>query len=219
MKKYLFIALIVLTVFSCGNYSYPEDKKLSGRNGVLKDSTASYLPLQLSFDGNDYIFDWNKDELAELNNYYLQCNEPLLYNYYLKRDIYRLLLSEKDKEPLLISINKEKDNNWIVSKRIDTQKINMQAVPDSIHIDTTEGLVSKFENYSRPLTAEEVHRFDSIFQQVDFFHLPNDQIGKNFDDFYILEAHEAGNYWCLYRSLDDNSQQSLADYMRSLTGF
>lgn len=222
MKKYIFLAFTTFFLFSCNNgYKYSQDPKLSNMNGAMEDSIAeavNFIPNQMEFNGTSYTFDWNRNLLDEVNAIYKLTSEPLLYNYYLNRNIYRLLLVEKDKDPLIISINKQEENNWIVSKKISLSTFDIdKAIPDSV--PEMEKLASRFKNYSRELTTEEVHAFDSIFQQTNVFLLSNDEADKHYDSYYLLETHDKNNYWPVYKSSDDQALQAIAKYIRSLTGF
>lgn len=219
MKRYIVLSFVALLFFSCGGkYEYPGDIKLSNKNGAILDSTASFLPSQFEVNGHNYTFDWNKDALNQINSYFSLTSEPLLYNFYLNRDIYRLVLDEQDQNPLIISINKQGDKSWIVSKKIDPSFFEIdKTIPDSI--PSLEVLSAQFKNYSRELSQDEVHSFDSIFQASNFFELENNEVNKYHNSFYLLEVHKKDNYWYVYRSSDDQPLKQVATYMRSLTGF
>ena len=212
MKKYILIIMVSVFVASCSNYKYPQDAKVSEANGALVDSSASYLLEEINFDGSARVMSWNKERLEELNSYYRLASEPVLYNYYTGRDIYRFVIVEKGKEPLILSVNKDNKRSWIVSKRIDMQ--------NQFDSDSTSTILSvPFDHFTRDLSDEEWMNFTSLWKSTDFYTLTNHEVDEQLDSYCVVESHEEGSYWYVYRSLDDSSLKEISTYVKSLTRF
>lgn len=210
MKKATLTILATISIFllltSCGGkYSYPNDRKLSDKHGALVDSSANFVP-----------GDWNNARISELNSYFLQTSEPVLYNFYLEREICRIVIAEKEKRTLILSINKEGKNSWITSKRIHNSTSDiLKAETDSL----ITHFAPKFDNYTRDLTKEEIHTFDSIFQTIDPLQITDNLTDKAYDYYYLVETHKSNDYWLSYQPISDQRITPLVKYIKSLTGF
>lgn len=215
MKKHLIgICVLLLFVVSCSEYKYPNDEKVSSSEGAIVDTLGGHIIKELSYNDTSYTFDWNTTNLRLINDYLLETKEPVLFNYYLDRDILRLIVKEKDEDPLIFSYYKEKNKGWMVSKRINTP-----IEKDSIQSEDNLVLHVNFDNYSRPLEQQNIQKMDSLISNMNFFELDNSQTGTHYDNFYLVERHQKGKYWYVYRSTEDATFRELASFMRSLSMF
>lgn len=211
MKKYIIALVAVLVVVSCSDYKYPEDKTVSEKNGARADSTISYLPDTVKFSGVDYVFDWNADRRAAIDDYYGFTSEALLYNYYQGRSIYRFLFAKKGCAPLIVSVNNDGTRSWVISKMIYEKE---EIAPACGVI-----LVKEFKNHTRDLSEDEIKEFDVQLKNVDFFQLETKEANNNLENYCLIEGHEDGKYWVIYRSLDDAQLQPLTDFVAKLSRF
>lgn len=211
MRKYILVLVASLFVVSCSDYKYPENKAISEPNGARTDSTVSYLPNIIEFAGIKHTFDWNAERSAAIDGYYHFTSEGLLYNYYQGRKIYRFLFEKEGKAPLIVSINQEGKRSWVASKLIYDQE---QIAPACGIM-----LVPMFNNFTRDLTEEETKSFEALLQEVDFFHLETKDAQAAFANYCVIEGHEDGKYWLVYRSLDDAQLQAFVGFVASLSRF
>lgn len=104
-------------------YLYPSERIISDSLGVPdRPDHISYLPKQLTFMLNDSIYTerLNSDEderWAHLILYTVE--EPVLYNFYLERDIYRWICARSLHSKFVMTLNKEQNEIWIEVKVID----------------------------------------------------------------------------------------------------
>lgn len=225
MKKTITILLVFLLVMitSCNKYSYLQDKDLSTKEGILTDTAKGFILSELTFDGTLNTMQWDADRLNELNDYFLTTKEVVLYNYYLDRDIYRLVLSPKDEQPIIITVNKKDKDAWLVSKRIrmiENRADSIVAEADSARVDKSQpALPDYFDNYMKTWNSAHIQRFDSLFAAVDFFNLPIGQTENQYDSYYLMEVHQKDKYRYIYRPMDDRVLENLIEYMRSFSRF
>ena len=219
MKQIVVSLLFILLFTACDKYKYPQDKKISDKGGAIIDTLGGHLPKEFVYDGKTQNLAWNSNLIMQINSYYLETKEPVLFNYYLDRDVFRLLLHEEGKEPLILSLNKEERRAWIVSKRI---SIESPEVTDQQELDSIADLPLLWVNFdvkSRELNKQQVQTFDSLFQTINFFDLPVGEVDKKYDNYCVFEAHQKNKYWYVYRSSDDTSLADISEYIRSLSGY
>lgn len=100
---------------------YTKDTLISDVDGFPKDSLALYFPLEIYKNGNYFPTEidkfWN-----EHYSLYLNCfEEPILYNYYLNRDIYRFLWLRSFHDFVLITIENKENKIYLTTKILDKQ--------------------------------------------------------------------------------------------------
>lgn len=221
MKKYIIIT-ILLTAFlaiSCSKYTYPKDAEISNKTGVLLDTLKGYIPENFTFDGIDHSITWNKEKLSEINNALLTTHEIVLYNYYLNRDIYRIMLKEEGELPLILDVVKQgKKDAWLVSKKITPDTLSVADL-DSIQQKQVPLLRSTFDNYSRTWNMAHIQKFDSLYTVTNFFKQPIGETDRNFDNFFLIEVHQSDKYWYIYRPLEDSTFAPLIKFVKSLSRF
>lgn len=211
MKKYILTLLTVVLAASCSDYSYPENKEISEKNGARVDSTSSFLLDDIKFAGNEYALEWNSETKATIDEYYTFTSEAVLYNFYLSRNIYRFVFEKEGKAPLIVSINQSKDRSWVVSKSI----FEREEIAMACGIDR----VQDYSNYTRDLTEDEVKGFNTLLKDMDFYNLSAITTTTELKNYCLVEAHEKDKYWTVYRSLDDAELKPLVDYVSKLSRF
>lgn len=222
MRRYItaLIVVLVFTVTSCSKYKYPQDKAISDKSGILIDTLKGFLPVELTFDGTEHNIQWDKERLEELNNYFLTTKEVALYNYYLDREIYRIVLQKKGESPIILAVNKQDKNAWLVSKRLNTDSIqNIPLELDSIAAAQAPKLKSDFDNYSRAWNSAHIQRFDSLFTAANFFELPIGETNQAFDSYYLMEVHQSDKYWYIYRPIEDSTLNALIEFAKAFSRF
>lgn len=198
-------------LLSCSDYKYPENKSISENNGALTDSVVSYLPASIESAGVMHNFDWDSQTQETVDAYFTLTSEPLLYNYYLGRQVYRFLVEKEGKSPLIISINTEGGKSWVVSKRI----MDVEHIAPACGIMTT----LEFNHFSRELSAEDVVKLQECLKKINLYQLSTVSPSKREKEYCLLEAHDKGKYWVVYRSLQDQEIKELIDFIVTLTRF
>lgn len=211
MKKYILALVATIVVVSCSDYKYPENKVISERNGARIDSTISYLPDTIKFSGIEHTFEWNIERRGAIDCYYDFTSEALLYNYYQGRRIFRFLFEKEGKAPIIVSINQEGGRTWMISKII----YEKEEIAPACGIM----LVRAFDNHTKDLTESQVKGFESLLANLDFFHLQTEDSKTAFANYCLIEGHEDGKYWLVYRSLDDVELKPLVEYIENLSRF
>lgn len=211
MKEYLLYLLPLCLLFSCSDYKFPEDKTVSENNGAVADSEVSYLPNEIDFAGTKHTFDWDKKIQTTIDSYYSFTSEPILYNFYLGRQIYRFVLEKEGKSPLIISINIDGGKAWVISKRI----YEKEQIAEACGIK----LVREYDHFTRELSKEDVATFQEILYKANIYQLVNVVPSRVERDYCLIEAHDKGKYWTAYRSLLSSEIKELVDFIVPLTRF
>ena len=122
MRRMICISVVFL-VASCnsipvnrGGSGFIKDSTLSSFSGCILDSTKYYLPSKY-FENGSWINSKNDSFCMNWYSANYRCfKAPILYNYYLGYDNYRLLWLRSFHQPVLISINK--DENITINTKI-----------------------------------------------------------------------------------------------------
>lgn len=211
--------------FSCQEkkqYNYPKDRAISNQSGEPQDSLIFYFPSKIKL--GDKMIQIEMDTF--LNTMYstilYTSKEPILYNYYLNRNIYRLILIPSQIDPIIISLNKEDNKIWLTTKRFVKEppflgkKLRIISLKKSLqkgHIDfeTYTSLIAKkdeisinspfFEEQKRFLSHQE---WDELNKRInESFFLKQLPIESNNDGMdgtqWILEVHSESLYWFVDR--------------------
>lgn len=220
MKKYFtpLVVVLILVTSSCGKYSYPENGEVSDKAGILLDTIKGYLPTELTFDGVTHAIQWEPNRLNELNHILLTSQEVVLYNFYLDRDIYRIVLKEEGESPLILHVSKPKKGAWLVSKKLTTDSLQTSEL-DSIQMAQAPVLKSNFDNYSKTWNPAHIQRFDSLYTATNFFEQPIGETEKAFENYYLIEVHQSDKYWYIYRPLEDSTFAPLIKFTKSFSRF
>lgn len=211
MRKYITTLVVSMFIVSCADYKYPQSLKLTERNGARVDSSASFLLDSIAFGGVEHRFNWDEQRKQTIDLYYLWTSEPVLYNFYQGREIYRFVIEKEGRSPLLIIVNIENNKAWVVSKRL----YEREQIAENCGIE----VVWEFDHYMKDLSSQELDKFRTLLKQVKPFELTNSVVNEKIDGYTLIELHEKGKYWVVYRSLDDEDIKDLTDFVVRLTRF
>lgn len=181
MKKNLFLVLCAVFCFTaCTDYSYPNKTDISEKNGTpVVDSAVSYVLENIEFKGQEWNRNWNVEVLAKVNNVLKAVNEPILYNFYLNRNIYRFILVSNDSTTFIVSVNGKDDNYWLSSKKWTKDE------------NGTESYITRTQDLSK----DEWKEFQSLLKLVNFYVINDWTELKDPTSFCFVEAHEKNKYW------------------------
>lgn len=122
IKNIIHLAILALLV-ACNHteYSYPRIPKIQTENGLPKDSLAFYYSTFEPLDSTqiEFVRDTFMQTYFSANLYAFK--EPILFNNYLGRDIYRFLWLPSFNLPMVFSLS---DSNGIITLR--TKKLDRQ---------------------------------------------------------------------------------------------
>lgn len=213
---------------------YPKDTLISNDNGLLRDSLTFYYPTTFIGDTtryrdtlDDFYQNWFSSSLYAFK-------EPIFYNYYLGRDIYRFLWLRSFDRPIVFVLNRDSKNVWLMVKILDRQPrfidqtilkplpihgkgLKVELVPDSvIKGDRKADIVfSKKIN----LTLTEWNRVDSLIKATDFWNIPPSKEATGTDGSqWIIEAHTRERYRFVQRWAPKDNFRKIGEYLIELSG-
>lgn len=196
----LIVSVILLSSCRDRRYKFDNDIDLTFNSGIPKSNMALYFPLCLYIDS--LKFDKWKVEADTTGDVYVsgilyRLHEPILYNMYLDKEIYRLTFLRSFDSNIIIRLEKNKDSVRMISKSIyehianPIRYIHGSPVIDSISIDsTTEIKTMKFWNDFEHLVSTNLNLMPSTVA-MDFG--PDGNIS-------ILEGHSINGYTFIKRS-------------------
>jgi hypothetical protein len=205
--------LTILFVNGCHNqvkqdYIYPNNSKISSFRGYPADSQAVYFPAEIKLNGKQNITevpDYTQKWLAEI---LFVAHEPILYNYYTGTNIYRFICAAGKGLPVIISICREKDSVWLISKILNR---------DMKH--PYRYIIFKI-NDRKELSLKEWDAFEQLLGACNFWDMnptSKEITGKDGAEFFI-EAHLANSYWFVERWCPSGKYKSCCDYLIKLSG-
>lgn len=251
MKKYWLFSILCLVFISCHAKSeekstYPKDSTVSNLKGELKDSLGYYYPEKIRVDtqtvktGMDpFMQNWYSSALYA-------AREPILYNYYLGHDIYRLLWLRSFHRPVVISLHKEGDLVWLTIKELNKQPDFMVRLPpikfvapkrlkngelippESIHPKEkkeapTPGAGRTAElilNKTIHLSWNEWNEFENILTSCSFWTMKNLEKSDGLDGSeWTIEGHLKTKYWFVNRWTPHDNFRKAGLYLIQKSGF
>lgn len=121
--KYLFITLLSVILVGCHKKQvndkvipFLSDSAISDNYGKPNDSLTLYFPQKIFLDSTkiEDVFFYKK--LWSFSLY--KINEPILCNYYLNKEVYRLIIDRLFSRTFIIRIEKNKDTIFMVTKSL-----------------------------------------------------------------------------------------------------
>jgi hypothetical protein len=207
MNFKLFILVIPLIITSCNrdDYHYPQNTHVSSNQGEPNDPLVFYFPDTIKTEKKTIAITLDTFKLKWYSGDLFCANEPILYNYYLGHDIYRLLYLRAFHNPIIISLNKDNDRIWLTTKELSDEAdfndtgIHNNHLKDS-HKITTEIIVNK----TRKLTHYDWLNFELLLDSCEYWNSEptNSRIGLDGSE-WILEAHLSNKYWFVDRWCPD----------------
>jgi len=124
LKKNVIFLIIIVTLPSCNGrmknvmtIPFEHGKYFINRDSISNDSLLQFFPPELITDTAQPSIDLLK---LKTRSYMLQkMKEPILYDHYLEREIYRLIVLRAFNIPLVIRIEKFPDSITMIIKKLD----------------------------------------------------------------------------------------------------
>lgn len=207
MKKYLSIYFslgVFALLLSCSNpYNYASDTSVSNSNGSRIDSLdISFIKDTIIFEGKQYTNEWDLFTKNELDSTLSVAGSPILYNYYLNRDIIRIVKLNTD-TTTIIDINNDLKNSWLTYKSI-INKI-AKTTTDSIESEYTD-----INFFTINLENEQWKIIDSLVQNIVFYQMDKlDRSNKKSEQSYFVEYHSKERYFYIFTDEKNTILQEL----------
>jgi hypothetical protein len=158
MKKIAYIYFLAILLVSCvkkHNYTvlpFKNNPSVSDIYGIPRDSMTSYFPDSLFYETKAHEFDSIEFDYKVKRRSYLlyKMNEPILSNYFLNKEIYRITIIRAFGKPIVIRVDKDKDGILIEVKKINR------------NITYPFFRSSSQPIYATEMTTKERHELDSI---------------------------------------------------------
>jgi hypothetical protein len=212
MKIIKYLLILLLIVEGCKNQPlvsgvYPEKKNLTNKAGIPYDSTASYLPDELS--GQNLNYDNSNIGFSSKTLYAFK--EPLLFNYYKNNEIIRLLWNRSVSKPVLIKIERNGKQVSITTKILNRHPdyiertvnfkppgLNGEKLPDPPARPPLQFILNK----KRKIPENEWYTIINKLYEIKYFQMEpsevNDWCRVGGTD-WLLETHLPGGYYYVYR--------------------
>ena len=242
------LLLISLFIVSCNlqhneKDNYPKNKNISDSLGITKDSLMLYLPQIIKRDTdlfNTYIDSSNNKGISSL----LICSkEPLLYNYYLGKDIYRLIwLNSLNPKPTIITFIKSNNEIWLTTKILDNypslfggkiyrllkrkfvqdgKTVNEENTYSSTPTKCPGWSANIIFNHSTKLTMIEWNKFIKLLEDGLFWEIKpsKEKIPARIDGAtWLIEANTKNQYWFVVKNWNSfDSTSKAATYLLELS--
>jgi len=233
--KHTFLLIISVFIFlflGCKTESgtediYPERPEWSQKNGTPLDSSTFYFPTSIKTP--DSIINTKLDtfKLTWYSTSLFPTKQPVLYNYYLGHDIYRLTVLRSFNPPLVFTLHKDGKNVWLQTIKLDRipQFIPMRILSnfppkpddrDSIIYPDRHANIE--QNSRKNLTIESWNNLEACLSKIKYW-----QMSPSNDDFgldgsrWILEAHTKERYWMVERWSPKGDLRNCANYLVELS--
>lgn len=253
LNKILVILIGLSFLFiSCKNNrhtytSYIEDSTISNKIGRLRDYSTLSLPLYLR--RNNTIDTTGVDSLHDqvmISTYLKASNEPILYNYYLGHDIYRLIWCPFRDFPLIISLHKQNNKVWIESSIISingiwslpqepepnrqlNREINSQIKKEIVTVReiifTPNKREREFFGSTMPRVRLKLKREISLKEWTDFEKMLNEYNFQNNKSYKIDSPSIDCDHWFIeghlkngYRLIKSKGHSKIGNYLFGLSG-
>jgi len=168
------------------------------------------------------------DTLSQIlySRYLYEFEEPILYNYYLGKNIVRFMLLRSFDSPLMIKLEYNSDSVILYQKfldnRIDRVGINLYGniLGGNFNVFTEQRLLNMHEN-RKVINNSVISTIDSLIYNSEIKkNIPTYNSIEGFDGAYwILEIHDESGYYYIYRwsPSEDTSIRKIASYLIDLS--
>ena len=138
MTKFLIAILFGLAFFSTAQTKksksiYPEDTQVSKIDGTPKDSMTYYFPKKIQLDTGTFDTKIDKFLSTWFSEDLYVAKEPILFNYYLGKDMYRFLWLRSFDKPIVFVLSKSENQITLT-----TTMLNREANPGGFEYDPRE---------------------------------------------------------------------------------
>jgi hypothetical protein len=210
--KYFFYSFLMISTSNCNNtvktYPYENNKSISSLDGYPFDSMRTYIPM-------------HGDSIGSYMYYIMK--EPILYNYYLNKDIYRVRIIRSFAEPIVIRIENDGEETKIITKKL-SRNVSYPFIvygrdlyeqlefPEDVAILNAAGEVVKVINEKKYKDLIEIHKqhedsMSKIYNVTDYniiFQDESDLDKSAWDSISLLVKNS--NFWTSgYNSFVNNT--------------
>lgn len=211
---YLFIGFLFIACIkereqnNIERFRYSRDFSVSDSLGIPKDKRTLYFPDSMyNYKPADSILFFVRYENKGWSSLLYIAREPVLYNFYLKKDIYRFSWSRAFHEPIIISLIKENNKVMIQWKKIRLGDGRIQYIEDG----------STFQK--KDLSLDCWAHFEKILDEAHYWEmLPYYSIIGLDGSTWIIEAHLEDKYWFVNRWAPRDNFQKCGMYLIELSG-
>lgn len=220
--------------------NYLKDSKISNTQGVPKDSITFYFPTSIRLDTDIVKTEIDTFMLNWFSSALYSAKEPILYNYYLGHDIYRFLWLRSFHRPVVISLQKDRDNVWLTIKELNKQPEfidwlkptkftppNILPNGDVDEIEWKNREKPKIEverkadrkaeiifNQTVKLTEKEWVEFETLLNDCSFWtSKPRIQTMGLDGSEWTIEGHLKNKYWVVIRWSPHDNFRKAGDYL------
>lgn len=213
----LILSLHIWVCTSCSGqgseklYSFKNEKGISNEDGIPKTDSTYYFPLEVFVDSvvfanstevklDTFSVEWFSRDLHRMQ-------EPVLYNSYLDKEIYRLTWLRSFHPQVVIRLEKQNDKIKLIEKKL-IEYISEKEVGDGMITLVTDSI--KLEESSKFLSDRVWKNFEYLFIKNDFHSMPSTVAWEwgNDGSEWILEKHNLNGYYVVNRWSPDEMQYS-----------
>ena len=213
--KYIIFALFIAAA-SCGTRhnarSYSNSPEISDHFGKPKDSLTFYFPQSTDPDSG-----FLKTYSPILHSF----GEPILYNYYLNKDVYRFLWLRSFDKPVVFILTKLNDQVTLTTKVLEKLEVpDIEKVGDTFIAVQADRKGDILYNKTKALTLKNWDAFEQLIQQASFWERPVHSGGITGKDgiVRIMEGHLRDRYWFVENHSINNIFQEAEIYLIKLSG-
>jgi hypothetical protein len=199
--------------------NYLKNAFVSDSLGTPSSDAIFYYPFNIKL-GNETI---NSDLDTLGNRFYSSMlyafKEPVLYNYYLNQDEFRLLIIESWNNLKIIDVKFYKENILVETKTMNVQSIYFFPKNKNNETDLKEKVNYIF---NKKEIIGGANKFNQVIENSNFWKMKNIYKDGGLDGTrVILEAHTKNNYWFISRwepRDEDLKFKYLCNYIAELAG-
>ena len=180
MKHLLYIFIILTLLLSCREKKndivqrFQNNPKISDLNGIPLDSTCHYFPDSLFLDSITHSIDSFELLIRQVSRSYLlyKMKEPILSNYFLDKDIYRITAIRSWSKPICIRIEKSKDDISMTIKILNKDVTGPPISRQSLHYDSLnqeKQNVKFIQNNTTKLTSSVWDSLSTLIDSTNFW--------------------------------------------------
>lgn len=227
--KYLTF-LVLLLVFSSLSYKFPNNPSISDEKGNPVSDTTYYFPLELFIDSIRFA---NTTEIKQDTfsvRWFSQdlwlSEEPVLSNYYLNRDIYRLTWLRSFHPAIILRIENSDGEVILIEKEmtLNEPRKELEQVPGNELTEEEKEQMTKgagslpeyqiekatIQSKVRKLTISDWTNFEHLLDELNFGSMPTTrawEFGTDGSE-WILEQHKEDKYHVVNRWTPGKRQYS-----------
>lgn len=245
MRVVFFSFLFIIFCASCNEITreknnYPNNITVSNQDGQPRDSLTFYYPFTVKRDSSLLLTNIDSFRCSWYSSNLFAAKEPILYNYYLGHDMYRFLWLRSFDKPVIISLHKDEEKIWLITKELDKQpqfielhyishfkpiKIKHNENNIATGIDVKPDSILKLDrqaklilNERKNLSIDEWNRFERLLLKSNFWSKQIKNSGGIDGSEWIIEAHLKNKYWVVDKWSPKNDYRKCGEYLIGLSG-